>query len=171
MQADIFTVPDLPNNIKLSIMAHPRGDDWLEDEIKALREVGVTILVSLLERSEILELRLTAEAALCAANGLDYLNFPIADRNVPPLHPTTLDFLRRLKTSLEQRQHVVVHCRMGLGRSGLVTACLLIMAGLLPEQALLKLSELRGLDVPDTLEQREWVFDFANYWQAQAKTG
>jgi protein-tyrosine phosphatase len=171
MQTDIFTVPDLPNNTKLSIMAHPRGDDWLEDEIKALHEVGVTVLVSLLERSEILELHLTAEAALCAANSLEYLNFPIADNNVPSLHPTTLDFLRGLKTSLEQNQHVVVHCRMGLGRSGLVAACLLIMVGLSPEQALLKLSELRGLDVPDTIEQREWVFDFARYWQAQAKTG
>jgi protein-tyrosine phosphatase len=167
MQADIFTVPDLSNNIKLSIMAHPRGDDWLEDEIKALREVGVTVLVSLLERSEILELRLTAEAALCAANNLEYLNFPIADRNVPPLHPTTLDFLRQIKASLEQRQHVVIHCRMGLGRSGLVAACLLIMLSLSPEQALLKLGKLRDMDVPDTQEQREWVFDFARYWQAK----
>ena len=47
MRAPLYSVQG-PSLGKVSIMARPRGGDWLIDELKALRASGVHILVSLL---------------------------------------------------------------------------------------------------------------------------
>ncbi|WP_406209068.1 hypothetical protein OH807_38055 [Kitasatospora sp. NBC_01560] len=44
MRPTLFTV-DLPGPGRLSTMAKPRGDDWIDDEMTALRAGGVDILV------------------------------------------------------------------------------------------------------------------------------
>ncbi len=56
---------------------------------------------------------------------------------------------------------MLIHCRAGIGRSGMLAACVLVKAGLDPEAALQRVSEARGCPVPDTEEQRAWVFAFA----------
>ena len=45
---------------RLAIM--PRDGDWLEDELRGLRQAGVEVLVSLLTPAEVHELGLEAEA-------------------------------------------------------------------------------------------------------------
>ena len=57
---------------------------------------------------------------------------------------------------------MVVHCRQGIGRSGLLTACLLIASGATPEMAFQRISAVRGCPVPETMEQREWVHALAS---------
>jgi hypothetical protein len=64
MRAPLYPVQVLPAGT-VSIMARPRGGDWLFDEIKALRASGVDILVSLLTATEISEFDLAEEAACC----------------------------------------------------------------------------------------------------------
>lgn len=43
---------------RLSTMARPRGNDWLQDEMKGLREAGTDVLVSMLTSDEVDELDL-----------------------------------------------------------------------------------------------------------------
>ena len=50
-----------------------------------------------------------------------------------------------------------VHCRMGIGRSSLLLAALLVRSGTSPEDAFQLISAARGLPVPDTDEQRQWL--------------
>jgi hypothetical protein len=50
-------------------MARPRGGDWLIDEIKALRESDVNVLVSLLTPAEVSEFDLAEEASFCHTQG------------------------------------------------------------------------------------------------------
>ena len=134
MQAEIYTIIGLKSG-RLSIMAHPRGNDWLEDEIKALRQAGIDVLVSLLTRSEISELNLAAEPNLCLNEGIEYLALPVADRQVPPFQPATFEFLARLNDLLIEGKHLAIHCRMGIGRSGLVAASLLVITGMTTDNA------------------------------------
>ncbi|MFF3286479.1 hypothetical protein [Streptomyces sp. NPDC003023] len=47
MRPALFTV-DLPGPGRLSTMARPRGNDWLEDEMIALNDYGTDVLVSAL---------------------------------------------------------------------------------------------------------------------------
>jgi protein-tyrosine phosphatase len=50
----------------------------------------------------------------------------------------------------------VFHCRMGIGRSSLMAALLLKSMGLEGENVFKRISEIRGVRVPDTAEQEDW---------------
>jgi protein-tyrosine phosphatase len=160
MLASLYSVQALPTG-KISIMARPRGGDWLLDEVKALHEAGVDVLVSCLTSAEEVELDLKAEAKYCDQEGITYLTFPIQDRSVPPFSINTFSFLEQLHTHLSKGKHVAVHCRQGLGRSVLMAASLLVLINFSPDQAFDTLSRVRGCSVPETEEQREWVVAFS----------
>ncbi|HEU5368034.1 MAG TPA: dual specificity protein phosphatase family protein, partial [Ktedonobacterales bacterium] len=146
-------------------MAHPRGGDWLIDEIEALKAARIDVLVSLLTPEEIRELDLGEEGPLCQEQGICYLSFPIQDRHVPSVRADALDFLERLSRLLLEGQHIVIHCYMGIGRSALMAARLLVLNGYTPQHAIEMLSAARGLPVPETDEQRVWVVSLHQYIQ------
>lgn len=146
---------------RLAVAARPRGGDWLEDEIAAWRREGVKNVVSLLTPDEESDLDLTAEARIVAEHGMDFLSLPIADRSVPGSDSELSAALQQLETDLRAGKNVVVHCRQGIGRSGLVAACLLISKGTTPERALRQVSSARGVAVPETKEQRDWIDRYA----------
>jgi protein-tyrosine phosphatase len=160
MRVQLFTIHGLPVG-KISIMARPRGGDWLIDEIMALRSADVDILISLLTPNEIIELDLEEEAEYCCRQELIYLSFPITDRSTPPFSENTFDFLEQLHRQMSAGKHVVVHCRQGLGRAALIAASVLVIAGFSTEQAFESLSSVRGYSVPETEEQRAWVEAFS----------
>jgi protein-tyrosine phosphatase len=62
---------------------------------------------------------------------------------------------------LASGRNVVIHCRQGVGRTGLVAACLLVARGESPETAVEKLSAARGVSTPETAEQRRWIDHYA----------
>ncbi|HEX2914731.1 MAG TPA: dual specificity protein phosphatase family protein [Chloroflexia bacterium] len=168
MRAEIYSIDSLKSG-KLSIMAHPRGRDWLEDEIKALVEEKVDVIVSLLTEDEVGELGLTQEYYICRVNSIIYESFPISDRAVPPLNETTQKFLAKLQSYLAGGKHVAVHCRVGIGRSALIAASLLVQNGFSVDAAFDVLATVRGRNLPDTEEQREWVVEFAKKLKAKDK--
>ena len=53
----------------------------------------------------------------------------------------------------------VVHCRAGIGRTGMVTVSILLHSGYDPLDAFARISDKRGIVVPDTQEQIDWVCD------------
>jgi hypothetical protein len=57
-------------------------------------------------------------------------------------------------------QGVGLHCRAGIGRSALVAACVLVLMGMAPGTAFDLIGKARGVRVPDTEGQREWVAKF-----------
>ena len=138
-------------------MPRPRGGDWLEDEILSLKMSGVGVIASLLERAESAELDIVGEQALCEANGLLFLPFPIPDRGVPQSEREALDFARSLSDHLREGKSVVIHCRQGVGRSALIAACVMAVGGVSVDEAFEKIENARGCAVPDTPEQRGWV--------------
>jgi protein-tyrosine phosphatase len=153
---------------RLAIVPRPRGGDWLEDEVRSWRQAGVDVVVSALEEDEIVEWDLAREAELCAAQGIEFVHFPIADRGVPASFAATAALVRRLEHKLNEGKRVAFHCRAGVGRSALLAACVLVLAGLDSEAAWHRVSKARGCAVPDTLEQRVWVGRFAGEYTAMA---
>jgi hypothetical protein len=69
MHTHLYSIHEELSAGKLSIVARPRGGDWLFDEIKALREAGVGVLVSLLTSPEVSEFDLAEEAAAFSGSG------------------------------------------------------------------------------------------------------
>jgi protein-tyrosine phosphatase len=159
VHARLYSIQEfLPGQV--SILARPRGGDWFFDEIKALREAGVDVLVSLLTPTEVSEFDLSEEATFCHDQGITYLSFPILDRSIPPFSAGTFAVLEQLNASLSKGKHVALHCRQGLGRAALMAASLLVLNGFSPDEAFDRLSKARGYAVPETEEQRAWVVAF-----------
>jgi protein-tyrosine phosphatase len=65
---------------------------------------------------------------------------------------------------------VAIHCRAGIGRSALIAACILGRGGADANQAFAKISASRGVVVPDTDAQRDWVAAF-NAYTSSGRTG
>lgn len=146
---------------RLAILPRPRGGDWLEADILRLRNDGVDILVSALTPDEIDELGLVGEPDVCQKCGISFLLFPIADRDVPHSFALVRRFVEGLNRELGVGKAIAIHCRAGIGRSSLLAACTMAIAGIPVERAFSSISEARGCEIPDTQAQREWVMRFA----------
>jgi protein-tyrosine phosphatase len=160
MKPTIYWIPG-PWAGKLAILGRPRGGDWLADEVEGWRDAGVQVVVSLLSEDEEVELGLPDEAHLVEANGLSFVSFPIEDYDVPSSERAVRELVNDLETPLDQGKFVGIHCRAGVGRSSVVAACLLVSHGEDVEISFQRISSARGVPVPDTVAQREWVGDFA----------
>lgn len=159
MLSDIYWVKaDLAG--RLAIMARPRAGDCLEDEIDNWRKAGIDCVVSLLEPVESQELELAAEERLCRDRQISFISFPIPDRQVPELKREALVLVEDLAQALRTGRSLAIHCRAGIGRSGLIAACVLGRLGFDVSHAFTLISRARGVQVPDTEEQRSWVGTF-----------
>jgi protein-tyrosine phosphatase len=154
---------DAPLAGRLAIVPRPRAGDWLDDEIAGWQAEGIDVVVSLLESEEVVELGLCDEAGLCSAYSTEFASYPIPDRGVPSSWRTALALARKLASRLTQGKTVAIHCRAGIGRSSVIAACGLVCLGTNPDRAFDLIAKARGIEVPDTEEQRAWVEAFASW--------
>jgi protein-tyrosine phosphatase len=146
-------------------MPRPRAGDWLEDEVRAWRAAGVDLVVSLLTASEVAELGLVEEAKICSAHGIEFLSFPVPDRQVPASPAAAVEWAATIDGWLKQGRAAAIHCRMGIGRSALLAACVLVYQGTQVNAAFEMIGKARGTPVPDTDAQRAWVADVSDALQ------
>jgi protein-tyrosine phosphatase len=142
---------------QLAIVPRPRGEDWLDSEMVALREAGIDLVVSLLEKDETAELGLQQESTSADQAGISFVRFPIPDRSVPPNLDEFEDFIATLERQLSAGKRIGIHCRACIGRSSVVAVSLLVRSGISHEDAWTQVTNARGCMVPDTDEQWNWV--------------
>ncbi|WP_179137330.1 hypothetical protein [Candidatus Entotheonella palauensis] len=82
------------------------------------------------------------------------------DGTMPDSLLRAIALISRLDRMLGAGQYVAVHCRQGIGLSGLIAAALRIAAGVEFDAAWKSIRAARGCEVPNTDEQREWVRAF-----------
>lgn len=114
-------------------------------------------VVSALTDAEAEELGLAREPDCCLEREMDFFSFPIADRSVPDSVEEFRSLIDDLFDELVEGRAVVVHCRAGIGRSSLIAAGVLMRLGLSAAEALRNVENARGMSVPDTAEQRDWL--------------
>jgi protein-tyrosine phosphatase len=156
MSPDLFWIPG-PWRGKLAVAARPRGGDWLEDEAAGWRRAGLDVVVSLLEKEEAAQLELAREGDAVESNGMNFVSFPIPDRGVPASTPAVVSLLKKIVEALEEGKHVAIHCRQSIGRSGLIAAGVLMSSGIAAGKAIEVVSAARGMAVPETPEQLQWI--------------
>jgi protein-tyrosine phosphatase len=156
MNPDLFWVPG-PWRGRLAVVARPRGGDWLEDEASGWRRAGLDLVISLLEKEEAAQLELLNEGHVAESNSVKFIFFLILDLGVPKSMPAALSLLRDIAEALEEGKNVAVHCRQGIGRSGLIAAGVLMTSGIGVEKAIQVVSAARGQTVPETPAQLEWI--------------
>jgi protein-tyrosine phosphatase len=156
MNPDLFWIPG-PWPGRLAVAARPRGGDWLEDEARGWRRAGLDVVVSLLEKEEAAQLELVHEGPAAESQDVHFISFPIPDRGVPVSTQAALSLLRNIAESLEEGKNVAVHCRQGIGRSGLIAAGVLMTSGIGVEKAIEIVSAARGQTIPETPAQVQWI--------------
>ena len=147
---------------KLALAARPRGGEWLHDELANWRQAGANTVFSLLTPEEDRDLDLTHEERETKGQDMGFRSFPIPDRQVPDSETRLARVLEKLDRELASGKNVVLHCRQGIGRTGLVAACLLVTKVLETKTAIKRLSAARGQSVPETAEQRRWIDHYAS---------
>jgi len=142
-------------------MAAPRPEHRLDDVLLAWKDEGVDIVVSLVEAPEMPGL-MEAERDLCDEIGLEFIWFPVRDKTTPPSVDAVSALAKRLSRALLDGRSVAIHCRAGIGRSTLLAACVLVHLHIDAAVALDMLAEARGLEVPETEAQRQWILKFGD---------
>jgi len=79
------------------------------------------------------------------------------DLGAPLDSPMFLKRVGHLASAIRAGRHVAVHCRQSVGRSGLVAAAVMVALGSPLDAALHDISIARGVTVPETQEQRDWL--------------
>jgi protein-tyrosine phosphatase len=151
---------DGPWRGRLAVAARPRGGDWIEDEIRAWRNAGVDVVVSLLTSQESADLDLEREGEACRAAGIEFISFPIEDRTFPQSDEAAMGLVGKLASLLDRGNNAVAHCRQGIGRSSLIAIGTLLYEGTNLNAAIAEVSHARGVQVPETAGQLTWLAHF-----------
>lgn len=132
-------------NLRGSIPASKTQGEALDDDLLWLRDQGIGAILSLTEAP--------LPASALVRHGLNGLHLPIDDQTAP----TQTDFLAALDFIDQERvagRGVLVHCRIGEGRTGAILAAYLIRQGATTEQALEHLRAFRPGAVSSPEQQR-----------------
>lgn len=156
---DIFWIKGDPQ-VALAIVLCPLGSYGTQDALAGMRREGIQTLVSLLEKDEAAMLGLGDEGHLARKAGLQFLSHPIHDAEIPPNLPAFQQFVTDLASRLRAGERIGVHCRGSIGRATVTAAATLIQLGWTPEAALAAITAARGLAVPDTEEQEDWILRY-----------
>lgn len=141
------------------------GAPWDRDltmDVEAIRAWGASSVLTLIESHEFGLLSVKGLPDAVRAAGLVWHHAPIPDVSIPG--PTFKAAWRtigpRISEQLREGGSVVVHCRGGLGRAGMVAAMLLVTMGEEPRRAIERVRAVRPGAV-ETPEQEEYVFRLA----------
>lgn len=128
--------------------------------VEALLRARITCFIDLTQEKEMIPYE-----GLLESDDVIYRRFPIIDHGIPRSPQTMMGVLEAIDAALGEGRGVYVHCRAGIGRTGIAIACYLIHSGLDAETALERLQLLwqdnarstHWHHVPETDEQAAWV--------------
>jgi protein-tyrosine phosphatase len=146
---------------RLAISSRPRGGDWLPDEMQNWKSAGVSTVLSLLTSGEERELNLEKESREAQEAGLKFVSLPIPDLQVPSSPSEVAAVLDELDAAISSGKGAVIHCRQGVGRAGMIAASFLVLKGHDPASAVRIVEQARGVNIPETPDQRRWIDLFA----------
>jgi protein-tyrosine phosphatase len=125
---------------------------FLESDIRELKREGVDCLVSLLKVHPVL-------GEVCEETGVEWIQYPIEDFGLPTDPDAFEKLVSGLVARIESGKRVCVHCRMGIGRTGVVLACVVgRLFGIPGAQAIRTVRKIR--DAIETDGQAAFVEDF-----------
>jgi ADP-ribosyl-[dinitrogen reductase] hydrolase len=146
---------------KLLAGEYPGGasTEATRERLQRLTEAGISAFIDLTQPGELAPY----DAELPA--GVDYVRKPIPDHGLPAERGDMAAILAWLRKALDSTRAVYLHCRAGIGRTGMVAGCFLAEQGLGGEGALTELNRLWQQSarseiwpsVPETGAQVEYV--------------
>ncbi|HET8986298.1 MAG TPA: cyclin-dependent kinase inhibitor 3 family protein [Trueperaceae bacterium] len=136
------------------------GVDWQRDlglDLDRLRgHHAADLLVSLMETFEYELLGIPTLFAEARARGIEVVHLPIVDTEAPATHqvPEVFELIGDVRDALAKGRTVVIHCRGGQGRTGMLAAAVLTSYGHGADAAIALVRAVQPRAVESSAQQR-----------------
>lgn len=139
-------------------------DRDLSLDLDAVRDWGAVAVVTLLEAWELGRLRVKRLGDEVLRRNMQWYHLPIVDGSIPDdqFEQRWLEAGEALRSMVRQRLDVLVHCRGGLGRAGMIAARLLVELGMDPADAVANVRALRPGAI-ETTEQKDFILGLVRH--------
>jgi hypothetical protein len=140
---------------------YPIGADYTDARARLarFREAGINYFIDLTEKGELPAYRHLLPVYT------RYQDSPIADTSVPASVTQVVGLLSDIRVAVEAKRCLYIHCREGIGRTGLVVGCYLADAAGDGKAAIKELNQLWQQSerakswptIPQTAEQADYI--------------
>ena len=156
MGYEVFAVPVGTGRLALAPVPGAEGD--LQADVDAIAQWGANLVVSATETEEMQTLGAEALPGALRDAAIHWAHFPIRDFGVPDdnVQAQWASVSEQARQQLQVGGRVLVHCRGGCGRSGMLVLRLMIEAGMAAGEALQQLRAVRPCAV-ETDAQMAWA--------------
>ena len=144
-------------NSALWMMPAPTFSGGVSPTLDRCCELGINHIVSLVEDHETWLLGLEKLSSECSARNIELLKMPIVDRKTPASIEELIALLSVCHQLMREGESIGVHCKSGIGRSGMLICSFLGRLGFDMQEALERIRDRRGLEAPNTIEQLNWL--------------
>ena len=148
MESDVVRAP---GRIGMTIAPGKQDEDsgaiWKRDldaDLARLNnELGVSTLVCLLEDEEMIQLGIPVLLEKAGQLGIETTHFPVDDNGKPDSMEKFKQTVSFATAALEKGETVLIHCKGGRGRTGMLAAACLVEQGYGPEEAIKTVKQYR----------------------------
>jgi protein tyrosine phosphatase (PTP) superfamily phosphohydrolase (DUF442 family) len=131
---------------------------WERDlgiDLEAIAAWGAKLVLTLVEPAELTALKVPQLGHEIRRLGIEWRHLPIADYSVPTkaFEEQWTTQGREIREMLRNGGDVLVHCKGGLGRAGMIAARLLVELGMDPDEAIRSVRRVRkgAIETPSQL--------------------
>jgi len=137
----------------------------LDTDLKVIRDWGAKALVCLIEEQEFTELGVIDLPEKTKSSGIAWHHLPIQDGSVPDssFEEEWENVREHIHEIIYAGDKVVLHCKGGLGRTGLVAAMILVETRMDTDEAIRTVRFARQ----GAIETAQQVFYIKNYFEKQ----
>ena len=140
----------------------------LQTDLKRLRNhYGVERLTCLLEDEELCELGILSLLTAVEAFGMTTEHLPIPDDGLPDSIAEFADLVKRLVNAVSAGETILIHCKGGRGRTGMLAAACLVQLNYSPEDAIATVQRVRS-GALSTARQQDFVYQFKDFLSSQS---
>lgn len=139
----------LPNALAGS--AQPGLFTSVEEDMDRLDRLGIKVIVTLTEKP----------LAGLDPDRFEVIHFPIDDMGIPTPRSAS-GLCDEVMARLEQNRPVLMHCKGGAGRTGLMLACCLVRLGRAPETAVREVRTVNNAYIQTSTQER-FVHHFSEF--------
>jgi protein-tyrosine phosphatase len=169
IEVDVLTADLLqqPGQIVMTMAPGKQDEEkemiWSRDlqaDLEQLQELfGINRLVCLLEEEELKHLGIPDLLTEVEARGVATDHLPIPDEGLPDSMEAFTALVDRVVTALSVGETVLIHCKGGRGRTGMLAAACLVKLGYSPEDAISTVRQVRS-GALSTAMKRDYVVQF-----------